>query len=313
MKKLFLLFIFPILANAQNVEQNIVLKQIKGSLSGILLSPNTSQKIPVVLIIAGSGPTDKDGNNIAGVKANSYKMIAEALANNGIASFRYDKRGIGESRTALKKESDVIFDTFAQDACQWIDTLTKTNKFSKIIILGHSEGSLLGMITTENRKVDKFISLAGSGRPIDETINEQIQNQPVPDSVKNEIKKNFLLLKDGKMFPKIMQDFTVFSLFKPSIQPFMISWLKYNPIEEIRKIKVPVMIIQGTTDIQVPVSDAQLLSKAKPDAKLLLIEGMNHVLKDAPADRVENSKTYMIPDLPLSKGLIEGIVEFVKQ
>jgi uncharacterized protein len=315
MKKLFLLLILPILINAQNIEQNIVLKQPVGSLSGVLLSPPTSQKIPVVIIIAGSGPTDKDGNNMQGPKPYSYKMIAEGLVKNGIASFRYDKRGIGDSKTAVKKESDVIFDTFVQDAYQWIDTLTNTNRFSKIIVLGHSEGSLIGMIATQNRKVDKYISLAGPGRPIDEILNEQMQNQPtpLPDSVVKEISKNLSSLKKGQSIPKLMQSFVIISLFRPSIQPYMISWLKYNPMEEIKKLKVPTMIIQGTTDIQVPVSDAQLLSKSKPEAKLLLIEGMNHVLKDAPADRVENSKTYLNPDLPLSKGLMEGIVDFIKR
>lgn len=317
MKKLTLLFyfIFPILGNAQNIEQTIILKQVKGSLSGVLLSPQTTEKIPLVLIIAGSGPTDGDGNSMQGFKPYSYKMIAEGMANKGIASFRYDKRGVGNSRSAMTKESDLVFDTYVQDACQWIDTLRHTNKFSKIIILGHSEGSLIGMIASQNRRVDTYISLAGTGRAIDEILNEQMKNQPtpLPDSVVNEIKSNLLLLKMGQPIPKLMQSFVIISLFRPSIQPYMISWLKYTPTEEIKKVKVPTMIIQGTTDIQVPVSDAQLLAKAKPEAKLLLIEGMNHVLKDAPADRVENAKTYSDPNLPLSKGLVEGILDFIKK
>jgi uncharacterized protein len=308
-------FIFPLFGNAQNIEQNITLKQPKGSLNGVLLSPQTTKKFPLVLIIAGSGPTDGDGNSIAGVKANSYKMIAEELAKKGIASFRYDKRGIGNSKNTMTKESDLVFDTYVQDACQWIDTLVRTNKFSQIVILGHSEGSLIGMIAAQNRKVDKYVSLAGAGRPIDEIINEQVQNQStsLPDSVVKEISNNLSLLKKGQIIPKLMQNFVVISLFRTSIQPFMISWLKYNPTDEIKKVKIPTMIIQGTTDIQVPLSDAQLLSKAKPEAKFLVIEGMNHVLKDAPADKTENAKTYLDQNLPLSKRLIEGIVDFIKR
>ena len=314
MKKLILFFfMLPIIGNAQNIEQTIILKQLKGSLSGVLLTPQTSEKIPLVIIIAGSGPTDGNGNVMQVVKANSYKMLAEGLANEGVACFRYDKRGVGKSISAMPKEIDLTFDTFVQDACQWIDTLARINKFSKIIVLGHSEGSLIGIIATQNRKFDAYISLAGPGRPVDEVVNEQVQNQPLPDSVKNEIKKNFVLLKNGKMFPKVMQNFLVFSIFKPSIQPYMISWLKYSPTEEIKKVKIPTMIIQGTTDIQVSMNDAQSLAKAKPEAKLLIIEGMNHVLKDAPVDRAENLKTYSDPNLPLSKGLIRGIVDFIKR
>ncbi len=313
MKKLILLlyFIFPLFGNAQN----IILKQPKGSLSGILLSPQTTEKLPLVLIIAGSGPTDGDGNSMQGVKANSYKMIAEELAKKGVASLRYDKRGIRNSQNSMLKESDVIFDTYVQDARQWIDTLVRMNKFSEIVILGHSEGSLIGMIAAQNRKVDKYISLAGSGKPIDEILNEQMRNQspPLPDSVLKEVSKNLSLLRKGQLIPKLMQNFVVFSLFRPSIQPYMISWLKYNPTDEIKKVKIPTMIIQGTTDIQISVNDAELLSKAKPEAKLLVIEGMNHVLKDAPSDRTENAKTYLDQNLPLSKGLIEGIVDFIKR
>jgi fermentation-respiration switch protein FrsA (DUF1100 family) len=154
--------------------------------------------------------------------------------------------------------------------------------------------------------------LAGAGREIDTILNEQFAKQALPDSVKKEITKNLAILKTGQTVPKLMQNFVLFSVFRTSVQPYMISWIKYNPVVEIKKITVPTLIIQGNTDIQVPESDAYLLAKAKPNARLLIIEGMNHVLKNAPLETTENIKVYTQPDLPLSKGLVEGIVEFVR-
>lgn len=311
---LFIFLSFCSLMNpifAQIHEENIVLKQSKGVLDGTLLLPNSTKKVPVVLIVAGSGPTDRNGNSSLNVTAKSYQLLAEGLANNGIASLRYDKRGVGKSASSMKKESDLTFETYIQDVQQWIDTLKKSNRFSKITVLGHSEGSLLSMVAVQKSPVDGYISLAGPARGIDEILNEQIAQQPLPDSVKNEVKRNLDKLKKGETLPKLMQNMAIIMLFRPSIQPYMISWLKYVPSEEIKKVKAKTFIIQGTTDIQVNENEGKLLAVAQPRAKLLLINGMNHVLKDAPADRAENIKTYTNPDLPLSKGMVEAVVKFV--
>ncbi len=311
---LFILLAFCCLWNqnfAQSQEENIVLKQTKGVLDGTLLMPKSTKKVPVVLIVAGSGPTDRNGNSSLSVTAKSYQLLAEGLANKGIASLRYDKRGVGKSASSMMKESDLTFETYIQDVQQWIDTLKKSNRFSKITVLGHSEGSLLGMVAVQKSPVDGYISLAGPARGIDEILNEQIAQQPLPDSVKNEVKRNLDRLKRGETFPKLMQNMAVVMLFRPSIQPYMISWLKYVPAEEIKKVKAKTLIIQGTTDIQVNKNEGKLLAKAQPKAKLILINGMNHVLKDAAIDRAENIKTYTNPDLPLAKGMIETVVKFV--
>jgi uncharacterized protein len=311
---LFIFLSFCSLLNpifAQTHEENIVLKQSKGVLEGTLLMPNSTKKVPVVLIVAGSGPTDRNGNSSLNITAKPYQLLAEGLANNGIASLRYDKRGVGKSASSMMKESDLTFETYIQDVQQWIDTLKKSNRFSKITVLGHSEGSLLGMVAVQKSPVNGYISLAGPARGIDEIIIEQMAQQPLPDSAKNEVKKNFERLKRGETFSKIMQNMSVYMIFRPSIQPYMISWLKYVPSEEIKKVKVKTLIIQGTTDIQVNENEGKLLAAAQPKAKLLLINGMNHVLKDAPADRAENIKTYTNPDLPIAKGMVEAVVKFV--
>lgn len=311
---LFIFLSFCSLLNpifAQTHEENVVLKQNKGVLDGTLLMPNSTKKVPVVLIVAGSGPTDRNGNSSLNVTAKSYQLLAEGLANNGIASLRYDKRGVGKSASSMMKESDLTFETYIQDVQQWIDTLKKSNRFSKITVLGHSEGSLLSMVAVQKSPVEGYISLAGPARGIDEILNEQIAQQPLPDSVKNEVKRNLDKLKKGETLPKLMQNMAIIMLFRPSIQPYMISWLKYVPSEEIKKVKAKTFIIQGTTDIQVNENEGKLLAAAQPKAKLLLINGMNHVLKDAPADRAENIKTYTNSDLPLSKGMVEAVVKFV--
>lgn len=296
---------------AQSQEENIVLKQAKGVLDGTLLIPQSTKKVPVVLIVAGSGPTDRNGNSSLSITAKSYQLLAEGLANKGIASLRYDKRGVGKSASSMMKESDLTFETYIQDVQQWIDTLKKSNHFSKITVLGHSEGSLLSMVAVQKSPIDGYISLAGPARGIDEIIIEQMAQQPLPDSAKNEVKKNFERLKRGETFSKIMQNMSVYMIFRPSIQPYMISWLKYVPSEEIKKVKAKTLIIQGTTDIQVSENEGKLLAKAQPKAKLILINGMNHVLKNAPIDRAENIKTYTNPDLPIAKGMVEAVVEFV--
>src|ERR1035437_1292123 len=131
----------------------------------------------VALLIAGSGPTDRDGNNLA-MKNNSLKMLANELAKNGIASLRYDKRGIGNSKTTGFNEADIRFDNYVNDAKEWVIYLKKVLKFNNIVVIGHSEGSLIGMIVAQDKAVSKYVSVAGAGQPADKIIREQLKNQP---------------------------------------------------------------------------------------------------------------------------------------
>lgn len=280
-----------------------------GTLYGTLELPATDQVVPVFLIIAGSGPTDRDGNSaMLPGKNNSLKMLAEALAQNGFASVRFDKRGIGESKDALAKEEDLIFDDYVDDAVDWITQLEEDARFSEVGIIGHSEGSLIGMLTAAKTDSDIFISLAGPGRPAYEMISEQLAGQP--EAIFSEINRINSQLKAGNTVENVGPD--LYSLFRPSIQPYMISWYKYNPAVEIARLTCPVLIVQGTTDIQTKQSDAELLKAAKPDSTYVLIEGMNHVLKDAPLDQVENLATYSNPDLPLTSDFLIELIKFIQ-
>lgn len=294
---------------AVSTETDITLKTQKGDIFGTLMIPDNAKPSPVVLIIAGSGPTDRNGNSPLGVNCNAYKMIAQALAANGISSLRFDKRGIAASRAAMVNESDLRFENYIDDAKGWITLLKSDKRFNKVLVLGHSEGSLIGMVAAGQTQADGYISVAGIGKTADQTIYEQLRVQ-LPEPMLSETKVALDSLKSGMTVTKYNP--MLASLFRPSVQPYLISWFKYNPSEEIKKLKIPVMIVQGTTDIQVSVEDAKLLSAAKPDAKLALFDGMNHILKEAEADRQKNAATYSQPDLPLKAGLIDSLASFIK-
>lgn len=281
-----------------------------GNIYGTLMLPDKEDKIPVALIIAGSGPTDRNGNNPMGENSNSYKLLAEGLAQNGIATLRYDKRGVGESRQAMLHEKDIRFDDYIHDAAGWIKSLEQDPRFSKVIVMGHSEGSLIGMIAAREADASAYISLAGAGRSIDQILLTQLKSLPPSEYAKTEA--ILTRLKSGETDDSIPRgDATLQSLFRPAIQPYLISWIKYDPAVEIAKLNMPVLIVNGKHDIQVPVSEAEILHQADPKATLLLIDHMSHILKDAPAEREANVKTYSDPSLPLDKQLVQGIVEFI--
>ena len=299
---------FVSIVNAQ--EEPIVLKTSTGDIEGTLLLPELKKDIPVVLIIAGSGPTDRNGNNES-AENNSLKYLAMELQKNGIASVRYDKRGIAHSRDAMGEEKDLRFDTYVNDVNDWIELIAKDKRFSKIMVAGHSEGSLLGMVAAgKNKNVKAFISIAGAGRPADEILKEQLSN--VPPSARDIIYPMIDTLKKGDTIGNVPP--SLYMLFRPSVQPYMISWFKYNPQKEIKNLSIPVLILQGSTDVQVKEEDAQLLYKAQPKAELKIIKNMNHVLKDCETSDKELQKPiYNNPDLPLNKEFTKVFTEFVKK
>ncbi len=287
-------------------EKIVLLKTSTGNIEGTLQVPEVDGSKTVALIIAGSGPTDRNGNNPS-MQNNSLKMLASALSKQGIATLRYDKRGIGKSRSAGPKEVDLRFDHYVNDAKGWVNYLKQELKFSNIVVIGHSEGSLIGTIASQDKSVNKFVSVAGVGQNADKIIREQLKNQP--PSITIQVNAILDELVKGKTVENTPAQLA--SIFRPSVQPYLISWIRYDPQKEIAKLKIPVLIIQGTTDIQVGPEDANRLGKAYPKAKLVLIEGMNHIMKPAPADRQLNVLTYNQPDLPLKKELIDKLVPFL--
>ncbi|MGE6609750.1 alpha/beta hydrolase family protein [Peribacillus sp. NPDC076916] len=282
-----------------------------GTIKGLLETPKNEGPFPVMIIIAGSGPTDKDGNSYANPgKNNSLKMLAESLAEKGIASIRYDKRGIGENMQLAGKEKDLRFEQYIDDAAAWAQFAKKDGRFSKVGIIGHSEGSLIGMAAAKKTETDIFISLAGAGESIDQVLIKQLEEQLTP-TLLTESKDILAKLNQGKQVGTVSADLQ--SVFRPSVQPYMISWIQYNPIELVKELNIPVLIVNGNRDIQVPATNAKALHKEKKDSELLILEKMNHVLKEAPEDRKGNLATYTNPELPLSPGLVNGIIEFLNK
>lgn len=287
-------------------ELPFTLKTETGNIEGTLLLPAAKLPVPVALIIAGSGPTDRDGNNPM-MTNNSLKMLATELANKGIASLRYDKRGIATSKSAGPDEKELRFETYIDDAKGWVNMLKKDNSFNHVIVVGHSEGSLIGMVVAQDPKVSKFVSIAGAGEPAADILREQMKDQPA--ALAAQADPIIAELVKGNTVDNVSPFMN--SLFRPSVQPYLISWFKYDPQAEIAKLKKPVLVVQGTTDINVSVNNANRLHNANPDSKLVLIEGMNHILKNADADRTKNMLTYRKPDLPVNEELINAVSSFI--
>jgi hypothetical protein len=290
-------------------EEPIVLDTATGKIFGTLELPKSGNSFPVALIIAGSGPTDRNGNSrvLAGPN-NSLKLLAQGLAERGIASVRYDKRGIGESINAVTKEEDLRFTTYVDDAAAWGNKLLGDKRFKSLTVVGHSEGSLIGMVAARDMKADAYVSIAGSGRPAADILREQMKGK-LPPQLATQTESILQSLTEGKTVADTPKDLAM--LFRPSVQPYLISWFKYDPAKEIAKLSVPVLIAQGTTDLQVSVQDAKLLSQSSPSAKLLILDGMNHVLKDVPSDPQQQRKSYSDPSLPVDTRLVDAIAGVV--
>ena len=310
MKKALVLFVilFSTLAFSQEkIEFSKADIEINSLLKGTLYSPlKQSKKTNLVILIAGSGPTDRDGNQ-KGLTNNSLKLLAEALANNGIAVYSYDKRIFAQIASGKLDEASLSFDNFIDDAKAVLLFFKNQKKYHSITIAGHSEGALIGMVAADGN-ADGYISIAGAGRPIDEVLLEQIGKQA--PFLKEEVQKNLETLKSGTTFE--LKNQMLASLFRASVQPYMISWIKYNPQSEIKKLHVPTLLINGDKDIQVSVNDAQLLQQAKPEAQLKIIFNMNHIFKEIKGDEAENKASYTNPDLPISKELPLIITTFIQ-
>lgn len=279
-------------------------------LHGTLLTPEGPTRA-VAVILPGSGPTDRDGNSPLGVSASSYRLLAEGLAEQGVATVRADKRGIGESAAAGMTEADLRFTHYSDDARAWAAETARLTGQPCAWLIGHSEGSLVALaaVAGGDDAVCGLVLLSGAGRPIGAVLREQLANAPEP--LRGQALAILAELEAGRPVTDVPPQLA--ALYRPSVQPYMISWLPLDPAAMVAAYDGPVMIGQGTTDIQFGMTDARTMATARPDAHLVVWDGVNHVLKLAPADRAANIATYRDPTLPLAPGVVDDIAGFILQ
>lgn len=308
MKKLIFAFFFCLTASGIAQEDNFTSVEVNLDpyVKGTLVTPTSSEVSPLVIMLQGSGPTDRHGNQ-SFMKNDALKKLSSALAGRGISSYRYDKRIMQMQRLGIK-EKDIRFDDFVTDAISVLDHFEQDKRFNKLIVLGHSQGSLVGMVAARG-KADAFISLAGVAQPIDSILIQQITNQmPGLEENVQQAFKEMRASGSTSSYNPVLE-----SIFRPSVQPFILSWMKYEPKEEIAKLEIPVLIINGSNDLQVEQAEAEALKTAQPNADLVILENMNHVLRKIEGDDLENSKSYNEAHRALHPELVDVLVKFINE
>ena len=285
----------------------------QGPLAGTLL--NAGAHAPAVLIIPGSGPTDRDGNNPLGVTAAPYRLLAEALAAKGVSSVRIDKRGMFGSKAAVADPNKVTIGDYAADTHNWVKAIRDKTHARCVWVLGHSEGALVALAAAQQRDgICGVIVVAGAGRRLSDVIREQLRanpaNAPVLDAAMSALDE----LDRGQHVDVAAMHPALQKLFAPQVQDFLIDMFRQDPEKLAATVKVPLLIVQGERDLQVSTADARALAAAQPRAKLVLLPQMNHVLKDvASDDRAANAATYRDSSLPVDKEVVDAVAAFVKR
>jgi uncharacterized protein len=284
----------------------------KGDLAGTFV--DAGKNSPVVLIIPGSGPTDRDGNNPLGVRAAPYRMLADALATKSVSTLRIDKRGMFASKAAISDANAVTVTDYAADARAWAAAAAKQSGAKCVWLLGHSEGALVALAAGQQPAgLCGLILVSGPGRKLGDVIRDQLRANPANAPLLPQALGALDSLETGKTIDSSGFAAPLQALFSPKVQPFLIDLMRQDPTAEIAKVKLPVLIVRGAKDIQVSAADAEALHGAQPNSKLVIVPDMNHVLKDvASDDRAANLATYGDPDLPVDTAAVDAIADFVK-
>lgn len=281
-------------------------------LKGTMLSPAGGPHGPAVLILAGSGPTDRDGNNPLGVRGATYRLLAEGLAAKGVTSLRVDKRGMFASGPAAADPNAVTVVDLAADAHNWAARLKAETGAPCVWLLGHSEGTLVALIAAQDSKdICGLILAAAPGRRFSDVIREQLTANPANAPLLGQALPALDALQAGKRVDTTGMHPALLNLFHPALQGFLIVMFQQEPAKLAAAYKGPVLILQGDADIQVSVADANLLAAAHPGARLVLLPGVNHLLKTGSRDMAATMANYADPSLPLAPGVVDAIAAFV--
>jgi len=283
-----------------------------GTLEGTLERPAGCGAIPVVLMISGSASQDRDGDSPGSPSPIQLtRVLGEALRTQAdVATLRYDDPGVGGSATAIPANlEEFLFDHEIESASAFIEVVRADRRFSSVIVAGHSMGSLVGIVADQTTPIDGFISLAGAGRLVSDLLREQLSDDLTPAQYQ-ELDEALKQLEAGELAGPVNPPLD--QIIPPVYQPYFISWLQYHPAEEIAAMTAPALIVQGRTDIQVTVGDAEALAAAKPDATLVLVDDMAHTLKQATSSNADQNAAYTDPNVPLAAGLMPPIVTFLE-
>jgi pimeloyl-ACP methyl ester carboxylesterase len=296
-------------SSAGAAEHEVSLPGQPAALAGTLTLPPGEGRVPGVLIIAGSGPVDRNGN-LPGMLNDSLRRLAEGLSGCGVASLRADKRGIGMSAAAGYEESELRLDGYVQDAVRWAVFLRAQPRISGVGLIGHSEGALIASIAAQSAGANRLVLLAGPGRRVSDLLRAQLRDIDMAPVLRRRAEAAIVSLEHGEDVPNPPAGLA--ALFRESVQPYLISLFARDPVSELARSAMPALVVQGTTDLQVSVADAQRLAHARAGVTLDVIDGMNHILRAAPAERTANLATYTSPELPLMPGLVARICGFLR-
>ncbi|MEM6856961.1 MAG: alpha/beta fold hydrolase [Pseudomonadota bacterium] len=283
----------------------------EGDLAGTLIAPADGK--PTLLIIPGSGPTDRDGNNPAGVTAGSYRLLVEALGEQGIGSLRIDKRGMFGSKAATTNPNDVTVSAYASDVAEWVNVARETTGADCIWLLGHSEGGLIALEAVQKGEgICGVLLVAAPGRPMGDILRQQLLANPANVPIMNDALSAIAALEKGERVSTDGMNPALMGLFAPAVQGFLIDLMSRDPAAMAGRVALPMVIVSGGKDIQTQPADAEALMRGQPTAKLVRIADMNHVLKAVQGEsRAANLATYSDSSLPIHPELVAAVSAFV--